>query len=60
MVAMATGLNYDNNHNMILAKSPKVWRKADKNSRSGEQNQIYDGVTPFFFLGLTQHTFFTK
>ena len=42
------------NHNKILGKSPKVWRKTDTNSRSGEQ--IYGGVTPFGFLGLTQHS----
>ena len=57
MVAMATGINYDIKWITIrfyIGKSPKVWRKTDTNSRSGKQ--IYGGVTPFGFLGLTQHS----
>ena len=45
---------YQMNNNKILGKSPKVWMKTDTNSRRGEQ--IYGGVTPFGFLGLTQHS----
>ena len=54
MVANGNGnqLWYQMNHNKILGKSPKVWRKTDTNSRSGEQ--IYGGVTPFGLFRVTK------